>query len=161
MERLRRESIHAYRVFRYPLPVISSFGDATTADIYHGNDTKAARRIGRELWGRVKQKLDFLTVPRSRIFGHIPPIASKSFAEISLAFGVSALISRIESSLGSRTATAKRFAAPITLEESRHAARISHRNSSRPDSPRGVSRTAAIESGRTCPISANPPQPCQ
>ncbi|MGD0792166.1 MAG: type II toxin-antitoxin system RelE/ParE family toxin [Terriglobales bacterium] len=40
--------------------VISSFGDATTADIYHGSDTKAARRIGRELWSRVQQKLDLL-----------------------------------------------------------------------------------------------------
>jgi len=45
--------------------VISSFGDATTADIYHGNDTKAARRIGRELWGRVQQKLDFLNASTS------------------------------------------------------------------------------------------------
>jgi toxin HigB-1 len=40
--------------------VISSFGDATTADINHGNDSKAARRIGRELWSRVQQKLDML-----------------------------------------------------------------------------------------------------
>jgi hypothetical protein len=32
--------------------VISGFGDATTADIYHGNDSKAARRLGRELWDR-------------------------------------------------------------------------------------------------------------
>jgi addiction module HigA family antidote len=40
--------------------VISSFGDATSADIYHGCDTKAARRIRRELWSRVQQKLDLL-----------------------------------------------------------------------------------------------------
>ncbi len=40
--------------------MISSFGDATTADIYHGSDSRAARRIGRELWGRVQQKLDLL-----------------------------------------------------------------------------------------------------
>ena len=40
--------------------MISSFGDATTADIYHGSDTKAARRIRRELWDRVQRKLDLL-----------------------------------------------------------------------------------------------------
>jgi toxin HigB-1 len=40
--------------------VISNFGDATTADIYHGSDSKAARRISRELWGRVQNKLDLL-----------------------------------------------------------------------------------------------------
>ena len=40
--------------------MISSFGDATTADIYHGNDSKAARRLGRELWDRVQLKLDLL-----------------------------------------------------------------------------------------------------
>ena len=45
--------------------MISSFGDATTADLYHGNDTKAARRIGRELWSRVQQKLDLLNASTS------------------------------------------------------------------------------------------------
>lgn len=40
--------------------MISSFGDTTTADIYRGSDSKAARRIGRELWNRVQQKLDLL-----------------------------------------------------------------------------------------------------
>ncbi len=40
--------------------MISGFGDATSADIYHGSDTRAARRIRRELWSRVQQKLDLL-----------------------------------------------------------------------------------------------------
>jgi proteic killer suppression protein len=40
--------------------VISSFGDATSADIYHGSDTKSARRIRRELWSRVQRKFDLL-----------------------------------------------------------------------------------------------------
>ena len=40
--------------------MISSFGDSTTAEIYHGSDTKAARRIRRELWDRVQRKLDLL-----------------------------------------------------------------------------------------------------
>ena len=40
--------------------MIVSFGDATTADIYHGSDTKAARKLPREIWTRVQRKLDLL-----------------------------------------------------------------------------------------------------
>jgi proteic killer suppression protein len=53
--------------------VISSFGDATTADIYHGSDTKAARRISCELWGRVQQKLDLLNASTSIDDLRVPP----------------------------------------------------------------------------------------
>ena len=53
--------------------MISSFGDATTADIYHGSDSKAARRIGRELWSRVQQKLDLLNACTSVEDLRIPP----------------------------------------------------------------------------------------
>ena len=53
--------------------MISSFGDVTTADIYHGNDTKAARRIGRELWSRVQQKLDLLNACTSVEDLRMPP----------------------------------------------------------------------------------------
>jgi len=53
--------------------VISSFGDATTADIYHGSDTKAARRIRRELWDRVQCKLDLLNACTSVEDLRIPP----------------------------------------------------------------------------------------
>ena len=53
--------------------MISSFGDATTADIYHGSDTKAARQIGRELWGRVPQKLDLLNASTSIDDLRVPP----------------------------------------------------------------------------------------
>ena len=53
--------------------MISSFGDATTADIYHGSDTKAARRIRRELWLRVQQKLDLLNACASVEDLRIPP----------------------------------------------------------------------------------------
>jgi proteic killer suppression protein len=53
--------------------VISSFGDDTTADIYHGSDTKAARRIGRELWSRVQQKLDLLNASTSIEDLRVPP----------------------------------------------------------------------------------------
>jgi len=53
--------------------VISSFGDATSADIYHGSDTKAARRIARELWSRVQHKLDLLNACTSVEDLRVPP----------------------------------------------------------------------------------------
>ena len=53
--------------------MISSFGDATTADIYHGSDTKEARRIRRELWDRVQCKLDLLNACTSVEDLRIPP----------------------------------------------------------------------------------------
>ena len=53
--------------------MISSFGDVTTADIYHGSDTKAARRIGREFWSRVQQKLDLLNACTSVEDLRMPP----------------------------------------------------------------------------------------
>ena len=40
--------------------VILSFRDKTTEDIYHGRDTKAARRIPRSLWERIQIKLDLV-----------------------------------------------------------------------------------------------------
>jgi proteic killer suppression protein len=40
--------------------MIVSFGDKTTEDIFHGHDTKAARRIAQVLWTRVQVKLDLL-----------------------------------------------------------------------------------------------------
>ena len=57
----------------YTAFVISSFADATTADIYHGSNSKAARRIGRELWNRVRQKLDLLNACTSVDDLRIPP----------------------------------------------------------------------------------------
>jgi toxin HigB-1 len=53
--------------------VISSFGDSTTAEIYHGSDTKAARRIRRELWDRVQRKLDLLNACTSVEDLRMPP----------------------------------------------------------------------------------------
>lgn len=40
--------------------MILSFGDKTTEDIYHGRDTKAARRISNSLWERIQIKLDLV-----------------------------------------------------------------------------------------------------
>ena len=40
--------------------MILSFGDKATEDIFHGRDTKAARRISHSLWERIQIKLDLL-----------------------------------------------------------------------------------------------------
>ena len=53
--------------------MISSFGDETTADIYHGNDTKSTLRIRRELWSRIQHKLDLLNACTSIEDLRIPP----------------------------------------------------------------------------------------
>ena len=42
--------------------MIQSFSDATSADLFRGRDTRAARRIPRELWRGVQRKLKMLDV---------------------------------------------------------------------------------------------------
>jgi proteic killer suppression protein len=53
--------------------VIVSFADATTADIYHGSDTKAARKLPRALWSRIQRKLDVLNACMSLADLRTPP----------------------------------------------------------------------------------------
>jgi len=53
--------------------VIVSFSAASTADIYHGSDTKAARKLPRDLWGRIRRKLDLLNASTSMDDLRIPP----------------------------------------------------------------------------------------
>jgi proteic killer suppression protein len=53
--------------------VIVSFADKTTEDIYHGNDTKAARRIARDLWERIQRKLDLMNAAISLDDLRVPP----------------------------------------------------------------------------------------
>ena len=40
--------------------MILSFADDTTADLYHGRDTKAARKIPKQIWNIAARKLDLL-----------------------------------------------------------------------------------------------------
>lgn len=40
--------------------MIRSFGDAETADVYYGRDTKAARQLPKPLWSVIRRKLDAL-----------------------------------------------------------------------------------------------------
>ncbi|MPZ15512.1 MAG: type II toxin-antitoxin system RelE/ParE family toxin [Chloroflexi bacterium] len=40
--------------------MIQSFGDRATEDVFHGRDTRDARRLPRELWSRLGRKLDMV-----------------------------------------------------------------------------------------------------
>jgi toxin HigB-1 len=55
------------------LAVIVSFADKTTEDIYHGRNTRAARRISQLLWGRIQDKLDLLNAATSMQDLRVPP----------------------------------------------------------------------------------------
>jgi proteic killer suppression protein len=57
----------------YAAPVIRSFADATTEDVFYGADTKAARRLPRALWLLVRRKLDMLHAARSLPDLRVPP----------------------------------------------------------------------------------------
>jgi proteic killer suppression protein len=53
--------------------MIVSFGDKTTEDIFHGHDTKAARRLGQGLWMCVQIKLDLLNASTTLEDLRVPP----------------------------------------------------------------------------------------
>jgi toxin HigB-1 len=53
--------------------MIVSFGDKTTEDIFHGNDTKAARKIAQLLWRRAQTKLDLLNASTTLEDLRVPP----------------------------------------------------------------------------------------
>jgi toxin HigB-1 len=40
--------------------VIASFADQATHDVYHGVNSQAARKIPKQLWDRIRDKLDIL-----------------------------------------------------------------------------------------------------
>lgn len=46
------------------MPVIASFGDAATEDIFNGKNTKAARTIPKDLWKIAARKLSALDYAR-------------------------------------------------------------------------------------------------
>lgn len=53
--------------------MIVSFGDKATEDIFHGRDTKAARRIAQVLWTRIQAKLDILNASIALEDLRVPP----------------------------------------------------------------------------------------
>jgi proteic killer suppression protein len=53
--------------------MITSFANETTEDIFHGRDTKAARRIPKAVWPVAQRKLDMLNAARDLRDLAVPP----------------------------------------------------------------------------------------
>ena len=53
--------------------VIESFADTTTEDIFHGTNSKSARKIPKELWPVVRRKLDQLNAVKTAAALKVPP----------------------------------------------------------------------------------------
>jgi proteic killer suppression protein len=53
--------------------VIANFFDTATADIFNGNDTKAARSIPKAIWPIVIRKLDLLNAATNLLDLRVPP----------------------------------------------------------------------------------------
>ncbi|MCL5021428.1 MAG: type II toxin-antitoxin system RelE/ParE family toxin [Bacteroidetes bacterium] len=53
--------------------MIAGFADQTTADIYDGLDTKAARRIPRTIWSVAQRKLDMIEAAHELNDLRVPP----------------------------------------------------------------------------------------
>lgn len=53
--------------------MIQSFADATTADLFHGANTKAARAITADIWPIVRRKLDMVNAAAAVADLRVPP----------------------------------------------------------------------------------------
>lgn len=53
--------------------MIQSFSDRATEDIFHGANSKAARRIPRNVWPIVRRKLDMLNAATNVAALRVPP----------------------------------------------------------------------------------------
>lgn len=53
--------------------MIRTFADATTEDLWNGENTRAARAVPRELWGVVGRKLDMLNAASELLDLRAPP----------------------------------------------------------------------------------------
>ena len=53
--------------------MIIDFDDQTTSDIYHGLDTKQARKVTNSLWGIASRKLDMINAAHELRDLRIPP----------------------------------------------------------------------------------------
>ena len=53
--------------------MIRSFANATTEDLFHGRNTKSARRFHKELWRSIQRKLERLNAAASLSFLLDPP----------------------------------------------------------------------------------------
>ena len=62
-----------YTVFVYHAGVIQSFADATTEDLFHGKDSKAARAIDKAIWPVIGRKLDLINAAARLEDLRVPP----------------------------------------------------------------------------------------
>jgi proteic killer suppression protein len=53
--------------------VIQTLADATTADLFHGANTKAARAIDKTVWALVRRKLDMVNAAAAVQDLRVPP----------------------------------------------------------------------------------------
>ncbi len=53
--------------------MIVGFGDAGTEDVFHGDNTKAARRIPTVIWNTACRKLDMLNAAHELLDLMVPP----------------------------------------------------------------------------------------
>ena len=53
--------------------MIVSFADQATQDVYHGVNSKAARKLPRQLWDRIRDKLDILNASQTIEDLRVPP----------------------------------------------------------------------------------------
>ncbi len=53
--------------------MIRSFDDATTRDVFYGEDSRAARRLPKELWPVIRRKLDALHAAVTLVDLRVPP----------------------------------------------------------------------------------------
>ena len=53
--------------------MIRSFDDAATSDVFHGEDSRAARRLPKEVWSVIRRKLDALHAASNVNDLRVPP----------------------------------------------------------------------------------------
>ena len=53
--------------------MIQSFGDGSTEDVYHGVNSKQARKLPKELWKVIRRKLDMVAAAHSLHDLRVPP----------------------------------------------------------------------------------------
>lgn len=53
--------------------MIQSFGDLATEDVFHGLDSRAARRLSRAIWPVIQRKLDLVIAAHALFDLRAPP----------------------------------------------------------------------------------------
>jgi proteic killer suppression protein len=53
--------------------VIQSFGDTPTEDVFHGRDTRQARKLPKNIWRVIHRKLDMVNAAQTLLDLQMPP----------------------------------------------------------------------------------------